>query len=140
MKPAVRHMLSAQGVERRDFFRTATAGVVGAAFANSLVTHDDLDALTQNVRTASKPSELKITDLRVAVVTGAPMTCPLIRLDTNQGLIGYAGARRRKRTLRADAQSASSRVTCNVDKVFGRSSSRRPRAAGRRRCGSRWRL
>ena len=73
MKPAVRRALSARGADRRDFFRTATAGVAGAAFANSLVTHDDLDALTQNVRTASKPSELKITDLRVAVVAGAPM-------------------------------------------------------------------
>jgi len=51
MKPAIR-----RAVERRDFIRNATAGVVGAAFANSLVTHDDLDALTQNVRTASKPS------------------------------------------------------------------------------------
>src|SRR5689334_14532188 len=29
------------------------------------------------------PSNLKITDLRVAVVTRAPMTCPLIRIDTN---------------------------------------------------------
>ena len=120
MKPAVTRTLSAQGAERRDFFRTATAGVVGAAFANSLVTHDDLDALTQNVRTASKPSELKITDLRVAVVTGAPMTCPLIRLDTNQGLVGYGevrdGANERY------ALTLKSRVVgenpCNVDKIF----------------------
>ena len=120
MKPAVRRALSARGAERRDFFRTATAGVAGAAFANSLVTHDDLDALTQNVRTASKPSELKITDLRVAVVAGAPMTCPLIRLDTNQGLVGYGevrdGANERY------ALSLKSRVVgenpCNVDKIF----------------------
>ena len=53
MKPAVSRALSARGAERRDFFRTASAGLAGAAFANSLVTHDDLDALTQNVRTAS---------------------------------------------------------------------------------------
>jgi hypothetical protein len=114
MKPATRRAL-----ERRDFFR-ATAGVAGAAFANSLVTHDDLDALTQNVRTASKPSELKITDLRVAVVTGAPMTCPLIRLDTNQGLVGYGevrdGANERY------ALTLKSRVVgenpCNVDRIF----------------------
>src|SRR6476659_8106691 len=115
MKPAVRRQL-----ERRDFFRSATAGVVGAAFANSLVTHDDLDALTQNVRTASKPSELKITDLRVAVIAGAPMICPLIRIDTNQGLVGYGevrdGANERY------ALSLKSRVVgenpCNVDRVF----------------------
>src|SRR5437868_5955617 len=38
--------------------------------------------------------ELKITDLRVAVVTRAPMTCPLIRIDTNQdGLYGLGEVR-----------------------------------------------
>jgi L-alanine-DL-glutamate epimerase-like enolase superfamily enzyme len=37
---------------------------------------------------------LKITDLRVAVVTQAPMTCPLIRIDTNQeGLYGLGEVR-----------------------------------------------
>ncbi len=36
----------------------------------------------------------KITDLRVAVVTRAPMTCPLIRIDTNQeGLYGLGEVR-----------------------------------------------
>lgn len=39
------------------------------------------------------PSELKITDLRVAVVGGAPMTCPLIRIDTNQGIYGLGEVR-----------------------------------------------
>jgi L-alanine-DL-glutamate epimerase-like enolase superfamily enzyme len=120
MKPAVRRALPGRGVERRDFFRMATAGVVGAAFANSLVTHDDLDALTQNVRTASKPSELKITDLRVATVVGAPMTCPLIRLDTNQGLVGYGevrdGANERYALMLKSRLLGEN--PCNVDKVF----------------------
>jgi L-alanine-DL-glutamate epimerase-like enolase superfamily enzyme len=39
------------------------------------------------------PSELKITDLRVAVVGRAPMTCPLIRIDTNQGIYGLGEVR-----------------------------------------------
>jgi L-alanine-DL-glutamate epimerase-like enolase superfamily enzyme len=40
------------------------------------------------------PSALKITDLRVAVVGKAPMTCPLIRIDTNQeGLYGLGEVR-----------------------------------------------
>lgn len=39
-------------------------------------------------------TELKITDLRVAVVGRAPMTCPLIRIDTNQeGLYGLGEVR-----------------------------------------------
>jgi L-alanine-DL-glutamate epimerase-like enolase superfamily enzyme len=37
---------------------------------------------------------LKITDLRVAVVTRAPMTCPLIRIDTSEeGLYGLGEVR-----------------------------------------------
>ncbi|MBW3623887.1 MAG: mandelate racemase/muconate lactonizing enzyme family protein [Armatimonadetes bacterium] len=40
------------------------------------------------------PSELKITDLRVAVIGRAPMTCPLIRIDTNQdGIYGLGEVR-----------------------------------------------
>ena len=126
MKPAVRRTLSARGAERRDFFRTATAGVAGAAFANSLVTHDDLDALTQNVRTASKPSELKITDLRVAVVVGAPMTCPLIRIDTNQGLVGYGEVRdgaNERYALVAQEPASSARTPATSTRSSARSSS-----------------
>src|SRR5947209_17679749 len=37
---------------------------------------------------------LQITDLRVAVVGRAPMTCPIIRIDTNQeGLYGLGEVR-----------------------------------------------
>lgn len=37
---------------------------------------------------------LKITDLRVAVVKGAPMTCPIIKIETNQeGLYGLGEVR-----------------------------------------------
>ncbi|HEY8549847.1 MAG TPA: mandelate racemase/muconate lactonizing enzyme family protein [Vicinamibacterales bacterium] len=115
MKESVRQQLA-----RRDFFRTASAGVVGAAFANSLVTHDDLDAITQNVRTASQPSQLKITDLRVATVVKAPMTCPLIRIDTNQGLVGYGEVR--DGASETYALFLKSRILgenpCNVDKIF----------------------
>src|ERR1044072_6055742 len=39
------------------------------------------------------PSGLKITDLRVAVIGKAPMTCPLIRIDTNEGIYGLGEVR-----------------------------------------------
>ena len=38
-----------------------------------------------NVETHSRPSELKITDMRTVTVVGAPMRCTLIKIDTNQG-------------------------------------------------------
>ena len=45
------------------------------------------------VNTYSKPSDLRITDLRIATVVGAPMRCPLIKISTNQGIEGYGKVR-----------------------------------------------
>ncbi len=80
------------------------------------------EKISENVRMASSPSELKITDIRVANINGAPKHCPLIKVYTNQGLVGYGEVR--------DASSATyalmlkSRLIgenpCNVDKLFRR--------------------
>ena len=59
---------------RRRFLQGAAAAL-GAGF---LADHH-LEAYQQNVNTNSRPSDLKITDLRIAVVARAPMTCPIIR-------------------------------------------------------------
>jgi L-alanine-DL-glutamate epimerase-like enolase superfamily enzyme len=118
MKASVKRQL-----DRRDFVKSI--GAVGAAAAGmgaatSLVTDETLEAITQNVKTASKPSELKITDLRVAVVVKAPMTCPLIRIDTNQGLVGYGEVR--DGASETYALMLKPRIMgenpCNVDKIF----------------------
>ena len=80
------------------------------------------ERISENVNICSNPSELKITDIRVANITGAPKHCPLIKIYTNQGLVGYGEVR--------DASSATyalmlkSRLIgenpCNVDKLFRR--------------------
>jgi L-alanine-DL-glutamate epimerase-like enolase superfamily enzyme len=92
------------------------AGVLGAGF----VMEDTLDALPQNVNTSSKPSELRITDMRVLVVSRAPMTCPIIRIDTNQGIYGLGEVR--DGASKTYALMLKSRILgenpCNVDKVF----------------------
>ena len=79
-----------------------------------------LDAYPQNTNTNSKPSELKITDLRVATVARAPMTCPLIRIDTNQGIYGLGEVR--DGASKNYALMLKSRILgenpCNIDKVF----------------------
>ncbi|MDX1932321.1 MAG: mandelate racemase/muconate lactonizing enzyme family protein [Capsulimonadales bacterium] len=67
------------------------------------------------------PKDLKITDLRVAVVRGAPMTCPLIRIDTNQdGLYGLGEVR--DGASKTYALMLKSRLVGedprNVDKLF----------------------
>jgi L-alanine-DL-glutamate epimerase-like enolase superfamily enzyme len=116
MKPAVERML-----DRRSFFTSMGKAAAGAS-ALGLLTDADIEAAPANVQRNSIPSDLKITDLRVAVVEKAPMTCPLIRLDTNQGLVGYGEVR--------DGASATyalflkSRLLgenpCNVDRLFRR--------------------
>src|SRR5436305_5446917 len=99
---------------RRNFLRSAAG--MGAAIWGG----DTLDAAVQNTNTNSKPSDLKITDLRVAVVARAPMTCPLIRIDTNQGIYGLGEVR--DGASKTYALLLKSRLLgenpCNVDKIF----------------------
>jgi len=75
---------------RRDGGRRA--GALG------LATDRDAERRCRTSNTRSKPSDLKITDLRVAVIADAPMTCPIIRIDTNQGSPLRRGARRASKT------------------------------------------
>lgn len=102
-------------LSRRHILRGA-----GAAAAISYWSNDTLEAYQQHVNTNSKPSDLKITDLRVAVVQGAPMTCPLIRIDTNQGLSGLGEVR--DGASKNYALMLKSRLLgenpCDVDRLF----------------------
>src|SRR5262249_45399209 len=77
---------------RRFFFKTLGATAVGASVSGWL-SDEDVESAVKNVQRNSIPSQLKITDLRVAVITGAPMNVPLIRIDTNQGISGYGALR-----------------------------------------------
>ena len=75
-----------------------------------------------HVRSTSRPSELRITDLRIATVGWDGWRFPLVRVDTNQGLSGYGEVR--------DGASATyalmlkSRLLgenpCDVDRLFRR--------------------
>ena len=77
-------------INRRDVLKTA-AGALGA----TLLLGDPDAAYPRNVNTNSSPSALKITDLRVAtVVKPGPSPCPIIRIDTNQGVYGLGEVRR----------------------------------------------
>jgi L-alanine-DL-glutamate epimerase-like enolase superfamily enzyme len=108
-------------VDRRSFFRTVGLGAAGALALTGDAAAETAAAFVQaNVKRASEPSALKITDLRVAVVVGAPMTCPLIRIDTNQGLVGWGEVRDGASEIYA--LMLKSRVLgenpCHVDKIF----------------------
>jgi len=78
---------------RRDFIKQASLGGLALGFLFDKNPAREIDFITQKVNRFSAPSDLKITDIRVAVVTGAPMTCPILRIDTNQGISGYGEIR-----------------------------------------------
>ena len=74
----------------------------------------------EHVATVSRPSKLRITDLRVATVTGVPFRSSIIRIDTNQGLVGYSEVR--DQASATYALMLKSRLLGenpgNVDKIF----------------------
>jgi L-alanine-DL-glutamate epimerase-like enolase superfamily enzyme len=74
----------------------------------------------ENVRTASRPSELKITDLRTATVGWNRWRFTIVRIDTNQGISGYGEVRDGASKLYA--LMLKSRLLgenpCNLDKIF----------------------
>jgi gluconate/galactonate dehydratase len=82
----------------------------------------NFDDTLNNVNTYSRPSDLKITDMRFATVVGAPMRCPLIKISTNQGIEGYGEVR--DNASKRYALMLKSRILgenpCNVNKIFRR--------------------
>ena len=78
-------------IGRRDLFKTS-AGLMGGALLSREAAAEQ--APQQNVNTNSSPSALRITDLRVAtIVKPGPGPCPLVRIDTNQGVYGIGEVR-----------------------------------------------
>src|SRR5215510_3670044 len=75
-------------LHRRALLKTAALGSAGALWA------DDAATYPTGVNINSHPSKLKITDLRVAtVVKPGPSPCPIIRIDTDQGVYGLGEVR-----------------------------------------------
>jgi L-alanine-DL-glutamate epimerase-like enolase superfamily enzyme len=80
---------SGNGFNRRDVMKASAL-----ALGSSLLLGDPMEAYPKGVNTDSAPSTLKITDMRVAtVVKPGPSPCPIIRIDTNQGVYGLGEVR-----------------------------------------------
>ena len=81
---------------------------------------DNQSTLEPNVSTVSRPSDLKITDMRVCHLRGLPMDASIIRLDTNQGISGYGEVR--DWASPTFALMLKSRLIgenpCNIDMIF----------------------
>jgi L-alanine-DL-glutamate epimerase-like enolase superfamily enzyme len=105
----------------RRSFLSAVGGTAAAATVGISQT-EELEAALQNVNRNSSPSDLRITDMRVAVIGPAPMKNPIIRIDTNQGISGYGEVR--DGAAKNYALMLKSRILgenpCNVDRIFRR--------------------
>jgi L-alanine-DL-glutamate epimerase-like enolase superfamily enzyme len=80
------------GRSRRDFLKKAALGGVALGSLMNISTEDAVAQTTSGVRRASSPSDLKITDMRVAVL-GDGGRKAIIRIDTNQGIYGLGEVR-----------------------------------------------
>ncbi len=82
----------------------------------------ETDALLSHVNTNSRPSDLKITDIRFTDIVGAPMHCTLMKIYTNQGIVGLGEVR--DGASRTYAEMLKSRLLgenpCDVERLFRR--------------------
>lgn len=75
--------------DRRNFLKKAALGGIALGGMMSMSTEDIIAQTTQKVSRASSPSELKITDMRMANIYNKW----IIRVDTNQGIYGLGEVR-----------------------------------------------
>ncbi|HZP16842.1 MAG TPA: mandelate racemase/muconate lactonizing enzyme family protein [Terriglobales bacterium] len=81
--------MSKSRFSRRDVMKTSAL-----ALGSGLLLGEEVEAYPKAVNTNSAPSALKITDLRVAtIVKPGPSPCPIVRIDTNQGVSGLGEVR-----------------------------------------------
>lgn len=110
MKPSLKKMIDKYGLnepaeivtpiatpepenKRRDFLKkTALGGMALGGFMFAPI-EDTLAQATSKVNRYSPPSDLKITDMRYCVAMSTTGRCPIIRIDTNQGIYGLGEVR-----------------------------------------------
>jgi L-alanine-DL-glutamate epimerase-like enolase superfamily enzyme len=115
------HSNGAPTITRRGLLRSALGGLSLAAMAHASL-EDQIAYASQGVNRNSKPSDLRITDLRIAHIQGAPFRVPIIRIDTNQGLSGLGevrdgGSPRYALMLKSRLLGEN---PCNVERLFRR--------------------
>src|SRR4051812_5502021 len=79
--------------DRRNFLKKiGLGGIMLGGFMFSSI-EDTIAQSTSKVNRNSSPADLKITDMRFAVVMNGHSRCPIIRIDTNQGIYGLGEVR-----------------------------------------------
>ncbi|HDS06858.1 MAG TPA: mandelate racemase/muconate lactonizing enzyme family protein [Bacteroides sp.] len=108
--------VSSKGSDRRLFLKKAGLGGLGLGFLLRAPLEEQIEALTGEVSRYSGPSDLEITDMRIATVGNVP----IVKIFTNQDVYGLGDVRDG-----ADPRYAlmlKSRILgqnpCNVEKLF----------------------
>jgi len=71
-----------------------TLGLLAGGLVGPLAEKAEAEPALQHVNRNGNPSQLKITDMRYTVITKpGPSPCPIIRIDTNQGVYGLGEVR-----------------------------------------------
>lgn len=87
-----------------------------------MVNKETYEQTLAHVSTYSSPSELRITDIRFTDVVGGPFHSSLIKVYTNQGIVGFGEVR--DGADKVYAQILKSRLLgenpCQIDKLFRR--------------------
>jgi hypothetical protein len=107
--------------DRRNFLKKAALGGIALGGLMHLSIEDTIAQTTQNVLRASSPSDLKITDLRVAEKGGSfSFANRIIKIYTNQGITGLGDIR--DGTDQRFALFLKSKIVglnpCNVEMIF----------------------
>jgi len=107
--------------DRRNFLKKAALGGIALGGLIHLSVEDTIAQTTQNVSRSSSPSDLKITDLRVAQKgSGGGFAPRIIKIYTNQGLTGIGDIR--DGTDQRFALFLKSKIVglnpCNVEMIF----------------------
>ena len=113
-------------MSRRSMLKSAVLGMgaglggVSLAQMTNAPIEDQVAYATQNVKRSSAPSQLQITDMRVATMLNSPFRCPVLRIDTNQGISGYGEVRDGASETYALMLKARllRKNPCNVEQLF----------------------
>src|SRR5258708_12656839 len=71
-----------------------TLGLLAGGLVGPLAEKAEAQPALQHVNRNGNPSQLKITDMRYTVIKKpGPSPCPIIRIDTNQGVYGLGKVR-----------------------------------------------
>ena len=102
--------------DRRTFLKKAGLGGLGLGLWMNAPVEEQIEAVTQKVARYSGPSELAITDMRIAQVGNVP----IVKIYTNQGVYGLGDVR--DGADKRYALMLKSRILgenpCNVERLF----------------------